>query len=218
MDFGGKVDGRDFHIFQQAPCQGSCFHLVRIGVGEVSTGASALELSVEMARLDNDAAESEHITSTFQALIDSVRGIAEVKHRGPVPERISRDRVGTSQVGLEIELNLSGDVKKTEKKVTWLANKGQTLIPGELWDFDYLLTKDKLEENDNLDDFLNPNTSSMEEAWCAETMSDVKSGDIIQLERKGYYRVDKGLNDWNGEEGEKGKRLVLFSIPTGKKD
>jgi glutamyl-tRNA synthetase len=34
----------------------------------------------------------------------------------------------------------------TEKKVTWLSTEGQSLIPVELVDFDYLLTKEKLEE------------------------------------------------------------------------
>ncbi|KAL2269648.1 hypothetical protein VTJ83DRAFT_1832 [Remersonia thermophila] len=118
---------------------------------------------------------------------------------------------------LEVELNLQGDVKKTEKKVTWLAAQGQKLVPAELWDFDYLITKDVLQEEDNMEDFLNPNTATLDDAWCDEAAAQLKKDDIIQLERRGYYRVDKGLNDWkDGEEGPKGKRLVLFCIPTGK--
>ncbi|KAK0720107.1 tRNA synthetases class I, catalytic domain-containing protein [Lasiosphaeris hirsuta] len=119
--------------------------------------------------------------------------------------------------GLTCELNLKGDVKSTEKKVTWLAAQGQTLVPAELWDFDYLITKDVLGEDDKLEDFLTPNTETMEDAWCDEASAQLKKDDIIQLERRGYYRVDKGLDDWKaGEEGPKGKRLVLFCIPTGK--
>lgn len=114
---------------------------------------------------------------------------------------------------LSAELNLQGDVKKTEKKVTWLASKGQNLVPAELWDFDYLITKDVLGEDDNMEDFLNPVTSTMDEAWCDEATSELKKDDIIQLERRGYYRVDKGLGDW--KEGEE-RKLVLFCIPTGK--
>lgn len=113
----------------------------------------------------------------------------------------------------EIDLNLAGDVKSTEKKVTWLASKGQNLVPAELWDFDYLITKDVLQEEDNMEDFLNPITETMEEAWCDEASATLKKDDIIQLERRGYYRVDKGLGDW--KEGEE-KKLVLFCIPTGK--
>ncbi|KAK3328279.1 tRNA synthetases class I, catalytic domain-containing protein [Cercophora scortea] len=119
---------------------------------------------------------------------------------------------------LTCELNLKGDVKSTEKKVTWLASKGQELVPAELWDFDYLITKDVLGEDDNMEDFLTPVTETMEDAWCDEATKELKKDDIIQLERRGYYRVDKGLGNWkDGEEGAKGKRLVLFAIPTGKK-
>ena len=118
---------------------------------------------------------------------------------------------------LTCELNLQGDVKKTEKKVTWLSSQGQKLVPAELWDFDYLITKDVLQEEDNMEDFLTPVTETMDDAWCDEAAAQLKKDDIIQLERRGYYRVDKGLGDWkDGEEGPKGKRLVLFCIPTGK--
>ncbi|RYP60754.1 hypothetical protein DL769_007983 [Monosporascus sp. CRB-8-3] len=108
------------------------------------------------------------------------------------------------------ELNLKGDVRATEKKVTWLSTEGQKLIPAELWDFDYLITKDKLEEEDDLEKFLNPVTATMEEALCDENATRYKKDDIIQLERRGYYRVDKGYDE--GEE----RKIVLFCIPTGK--
>ncbi|KFA72457.1 hypothetical protein S40288_08346 [Stachybotrys chartarum IBT 40288] len=129
-----------------------------------------------------------------------------------------RDMFGTAPItNGTFELNLKGDFKSTERKITWLSAEGTKLVPAELWDFDYLITKDKLEEEDNLEDFLNPNTSSMEEAWCDEGVGKLKADDIIQLERRGFYRVDKGLGDWKeGEAGNKGPRVVLFNIPTGK--
>ncbi|KAI0471479.1 tRNA synthetases class I, catalytic domain-containing protein [Xylariaceae sp. FL0804] len=111
---------------------------------------------------------------------------------------------------LTLELNLQGDVRATEKKITWLSTRGQQLVDAELWAFDYLITKDKLEEEDELDKFLNPETSTMEEAWCDEGVAKLKRDDIIQLERRGYYRVDKAY----GDGGE--KKVVLFEIPTGR--
>ncbi|PHH84585.1 hypothetical protein CDD83_1692 [Cordyceps sp. RAO-2017] len=119
--------------------------------------------------------------------------------------------------GMTLELNLKGDFKATDKKITWLSAQGLDLVPAELWDFDYLITKDKLEEDDNVEDFLNPDTSSVEEAWCDGGVGKLKADDIIQLERRGFYRVDKGMDDWKaGEAGAKGPRVVLFYIPTGK--
>lgn len=118
---------------------------------------------------------------------------------------------------MTLELNLKGDFKATDKKVTWLSAQGLDLVPAELWDFDYLITKDKLDEDDNVEDFLNPNTSSVEDAWCDAGVGQLKADDVIQLERRGFYRVDKSLKDWKpGKAGAKGPRVVLFYIPTGK--
>jgi len=112
---------------------------------------------------------------------------------------------------IELKLHLAGDVKKTDKKVTWLSVEGQTLIPAELKDFGYLMTKDKLEEDDNWEDFVTKGEDfySVSKAVVAENAKDLKAGEIIQLERKGYYRVDEVY-------AEPGKPLVLFNIPTGK--
>lgn len=109
---------------------------------------------------------------------------------------------------IELELHLEGDVKKTEKKVTWLSTEGQTLVKAECWEFEYLITKDKLEETDNWEDFLTPESAHKTDVLCDENVADLKVDDIIQFERKGYYRVDKPALD--------GKPAVLFGIPTGK--
>jgi glutamyl-tRNA synthetase len=109
---------------------------------------------------------------------------------------------------IELELHLEGDVKKTEKKVTWLSTEGQDLVKAELYEFDYLITKDKLEEEDDWENFLNPESCMKTEAVVDGNAVDLKEDDIIQLERKGYFRVDKAAKD--------GKGLQLFGIPTGK--
>ncbi|KAL8727578.1 MAG: hypothetical protein Q9166_005984 [cf. Caloplaca sp. 2 TL-2023] len=110
--------------------------------------------------------------------------------------------------GLELELHLQGDVKKTKQKITWLATQGQELIPVELVDFDYLITKDKLEEDDNVDDFLTPQTEFKTEALADGNVAGLKEGEVIQFERKGYFRVDRAFKH--------GEKAVLFCIPTGK--
>lgn len=45
---------------------------------------------------------------------------------------------------IQLELHLSGDFKKTDKKIAWLATDPANLIPIELVEFDHLLAKDKL--------------------------------------------------------------------------
>ena len=110
---------------------------------------------------------------------------------------------------LELELHLQGDVKKTEKKVTWLSAEGQELIPVELVDFDFLITKDKLEEEDDFENFLTPQTEFRSEAVADCNVAELRANVIIQFERKGYYRVDRAFLH--------GEPAVLFNIPTGKK-
>ena len=110
--------------------------------------------------------------------------------------------------GLELELHLQGNFKTTKQKITWLSTKGQELIPVELVDFDYLITKDILEEGDELEDFLNPKTEFRSDAFADGNVADLAENDIIQFERKGYFRVDRPFRH--------GEPTVLFSIPTGK--
>ncbi|MCJ1313174.1 hypothetical protein MMC25_006851 [Agyrium rufum] len=109
---------------------------------------------------------------------------------------------------LTFDLNLQGDVKTTAKKVTWLAEEGQELIPVELVDFDFLITKEKIEEGDNYEDYLTPQTEFKEDALADGNVVDLKEHDVIQFERKGYYRVDRPYKH--------GEKMICFSIPTGR--
>ncbi|OVF07837.1 putative glutamate--tRNA ligase [Clavispora lusitaniae] len=108
---------------------------------------------------------------------------------------------------IDAELHLEGDFRKTEKKVTWLADTPDK-IKVKLVDFDHLITKDKLEEGDNFEDFITPETEFPSQAIADVNVRSLKEGDIIQFERKGYFRVDKDLSE--------GDEVVLFTIPDGK--
>jgi len=108
---------------------------------------------------------------------------------------------------LELELHLQGDVKKTAKKVTWLS-EDQELIPLTMYEFDYLITKDKMEEEDTLEACLNPVTEVKTEALADCNVAGLKVDDIVQFDRKGYFRIDKAFQN--------GQSVVAFQIPTGK--
>ena len=90
----------------------------------------------------------------------------------------------------------------------WLSKEGQELIPVELVDFDYLITKDKLEEEDNVEDFLTKQTEFRTSAKADCNVAELREDEIIQFERLGYFRVDRAF--------QHGKPAVLFNIPTGK--
>lgn len=111
-------------------------------------------------------------------------------------------------VALDLALQLQGDVKSTEKKITWLATEPQNLVPVELVSFDYLIAKDKIEKEDDLSMFLTEETEFHTEAWADCNVTALSENDIIQFDRTGYFRVDRGFRD--GQPG------IFFNIPTGK--
>ncbi|KAL1534973.1 glutamate--tRNA ligase [Salvia divinorum] len=124
-----------------------------------------------------------------------------------VVKEIKKDEneVVTQLVGV---LHLEGNVKKTKLKLTWLSD-GNELVRLTLVDFDYLITKKKLEEDEDFTDVVNPCTRTETSALGESDMRNLKRGDVIQLERKGYYRCDIPLI-------RPSKPIVLFAIPDGK--
>ncbi|TID15767.1 hypothetical protein CANINC_004296 [Pichia inconspicua] len=117
--------------------------------------------------------------------------------------KVNKDADG-KVVSIEAKLHLDGDFRKTEKKLTWLAKEKN--VPVELVDFDHLITKDKLDEGDNFEDFLTKETMFVTEAAADVNVEHMKVGDIIQFERKGYYILDSN----------KDGKYVFFTVPDGK--
>ncbi|KAL9093657.1 MAG: hypothetical protein Q9159_000186 [Coniocarpon cinnabarinum] len=123
---------------------------------------------------------------------------------------ISHTMLGLSKTvsSIELDLNLQGDVKKTKKKVTWLS-RDQDLVPCELVEFDFLITKEKLEEEDKVEDFMTPQTEFRTKCWGDCNVAGLPQDAVMQFDRRGYFRVDR--------EMRLGEAVVLFQIPTGKK-
>ncbi|KAI3754936.1 hypothetical protein L1987_54728 [Smallanthus sonchifolius] len=105
-------------------------------------------------------------------------------------------------------LHLEGSVKTTKLKLTWLPEIDE-LVPLTLVEFGYLITKKKLEEDEDFVDVLNPNTKKEIAAFGDSNMRNLKRGDILQLERKGYFRCDVPFI-------RPSKPIVLYSIPDGR--
>lgn len=108
---------------------------------------------------------------------------------------------------IEMELKLDGDFRKTKKKITWLAQPTPSypLVDVTLLDYDYLITKKKLEKADNILDFATPVSEFREDALADANVKDLKKGDVIQFERKGYFIFD----------GEVEAKMEFIRIPEG---
>jgi len=102
---------------------------------------------------------------------------------------VVRDASGavTSLAG---ELHLAGSVKATKKKLTWLADTPD-LVDVTLVDLDFIISKDKVEEEDKLEDIFTQDSVLPYEAKAEAALRTVKKGEIIQVERRGFYICDE---------------------------
>lgn len=105
-------------------------------------------------------------------------------------------------------LHLDGSVKTTKLKLTWLPQTDE-LVKLSLVEFDYLIKKKKLEEGDEFLDNLNACTRKEIMAIGDSNMRNLKQGEVLQLERKGYFKCDVPFISPS-------KPIVLFSIPDGR--
>lgn len=106
-------------------------------------------------------------------------------------------------------LNLSGDFKLTKKKLHWLPKQDDILVPVQMNYYDFLITKPKIEENDVVEDLINPKSMWSVKGLGAGEFRNLQKGDRVQVERKGYFIVDVPASE--GHEN-----VVLIHIPDGK--
>ena len=114
----------------------------------------------------------------------------------------------------EGKITMHGTINKEDKdfkgtkKLTWIANDPNTTFEVTLVELDHLITKKKVEDNESVKDIVNYNSRIAYTAIAEGNMRNLKKGQMIQLERRGYFYVDKiplGNN-----------QMTLNFIPDGK--
>ena len=102
-----------------------------------------------------------------------------------------------------------GSLKGT-KKLHWVAKTGREARLT-LREYDQLITKAKVEEEDNFEDFVNRDSLFDTVAIGEPGLGDLSVGQVVQLERMGFYIVDKNAS-WQGNK----EAPILIKIPDGK--
>mmetsp|Transcript_42750 Transcript_42750/g.167040 ORF Transcript_42750/g.167040 Transcript_42750/m.167040 type:complete len:289 (-) Transcript_42750:1114-1980(-) len=100
------------------------------------------------------------------------------------------------------------DFRKTQK-FTWLAEIPD-LAPATLVTYRHLITKEKLEEDEKLEDFVNTESKIEEQVVCDVNVKLLQEGEVIQFERRGYYILDavfRGMSD---------RPMVFIQVPDGR--
>lgn len=97
---------------------------------------------------------------------------------------------------------------KGTKKLTWIAIDEKTNFEVTLVELDHLITKKKVEEDEKVQDIVNRNSYISYTAIAEGNLRNAQKGDAIQLERRGYFYVDK-IELANN-------KMTLHFIPDGK--
>uniref|UniRef100_A0A0K2UDB5 Bifunctional glutamate/proline--tRNA ligase n=1 Tax=Lepeophtheirus salmonis TaxID=72036 RepID=A0A0K2UDB5_LEPSM len=106
------------------------------------------------------------------------------------------------------------DYKKT-LKVTWLANvSGAGFVPTQCVYFDHIISKSVLEKNDDFKNFVNRDSKFTVNMIGDHEFKKLAVGDIIQVQRRGYFIVDKTYKE-PSPHSCKGSPIVLIAIPDG---
>ncbi|CAD7942429.1 unnamed protein product [Amoebophrya sp. A25] len=109
---------------------------------------------------------------------------------------------------IEAELHLAGSVKDTKKKLQWVAETGaETRLT--LREYDHLITKQKVEEEDQIEDLITPQSVFDTAAIGEAGLKNLCKGQVVQLERVGFFICDKPAFP-------EGTPAVLIKIPDGK--
>mgnify|MGYP000352555504 CR=1 FL=1 len=96
--------------------------------------------------------------------------------------------------------------KKT-KVVHWVPLADNTNAKVLLVEYDHLITVKKMEEDTKIEDVVNTKSRYETVALAESEILNLKKGDFVQLERRGYYYIDK-----DASEG----MMTLHFIPDGK--
>lgn len=131
-----------------------------------------------------------------------------------IVDRIDRSSPQTQLYG---RLNLGGDVKKT-RKLSWLADSGEDLVPITLVELGPLITKKKLDHGDEFKDFLNPNTWTETKLLGDPWIRTLPKGEIIQLQRRCFAILDNVLiQDPTAQSSSAESSITMFAIEDGRK-
>mmetsp|Transcript_1527 Transcript_1527/g.2926 ORF Transcript_1527/g.2926 Transcript_1527/m.2926 type:complete len:570 (-) Transcript_1527:500-2209(-) len=100
---------------------------------------------------------------------------------------------------------------KMKQKFNWVA-QDEDVCEASIVEFDHLITKPKMEEDDKMENFLRSPTKGTMPVLVEPALKQLKTGDIVQLVRRGFFRVDAPF-----DAGNPAGSLELVLIPDGKK-
>ncbi|KAJ8925847.1 hypothetical protein NQ315_009699 [Exocentrus adspersus] len=125
------------------------------------------------------------------------------------------NRENNKITSVEAETNLENKDYKKTLKLTWLAEVEQApFTPAWCVYFDHIISKPVLGKDEDFKRYIGHETRKEVEMLGDPELRNLKKGDIIQLQRRGFFRVDVPYGPLNLHICRE-QPVILFSIPDG---
>ncbi|CAH0551913.1 unnamed protein product [Brassicogethes aeneus] len=121
-------------------------------------------------------------------------------------------------VNVEAEPNLENKDYKKTLKLTWLAKTPKVeFTPTQCVYFEHIISKPLLGKDEDFKDYIGHQTRREVQMLGDPGLKNLKKGDVIQLQRKGFFKVDVAYELANLSICKE-QPIILFYIPDGTKD
>ncbi|MED6287234.1 Bifunctional glutamate/proline--tRNA ligase [Characodon lateralis] len=118
-------------------------------------------------------------------------------------------------VSMEARLNLDNKDYKKTTKITWLAETNSApLLPTICINYQPLITKAVITKDDDFKEYINKNSKLEEKMLGDPCLKSLKKGDIIQLQRRGFYICDQPYEPVSPNSCKESPCVLLY-IPDG---
>ncbi|KAM9860801.1 bifunctional glutamate/proline--tRNA ligase [Aulostomus maculatus] len=118
-------------------------------------------------------------------------------------------------LSMDARLNLDNKDYKKTTKITWLAEtSGAPLLPAVCVNYQPLISKAIITKDDDFKDYINKNSKLEEKMVGDPCLKNLKKGDIIQLQRRGFYICDQPYEPVSPNSCKESP-CVLIYIPDG---
>ncbi|XP_038616889.1 bifunctional glutamate/proline--tRNA ligase [Tachyglossus aculeatus] len=118
-------------------------------------------------------------------------------------------------VSLDGKLNLENKDYKKTTKITWLAETPLALpIPAVCVNYEHLITKPVLGKDEDFKQYVNKNSKQEELMLGDPCLKDLKKGEIIQLQRRGFFICDQPYEPISPHSCKEAPCILIY-IPDG---
>ena len=125
-------------------------------------------------------------------------------------------KAGNKVTKVEAEDNTTNKDYKKTMKVTWLCDNEEKspFTPAVLIFYDHIISKAILDKDDDFKDFVAKDSKHEIEMIGDPELKNLKKGDMVQIQRRGYFICDVEYRPYNQSVG-RARPAVLLAIPDG---